>query len=484
MTLDFEALVERVGKLANPTIDGPALLEDPDVVEALVGLPPAKLDAFAYALRRRAGVRRDSVDDVVERARVRESEPGEEPEADSHLAEEAEDLLRDPGLLERFNESVQAGGHVGEERTAQALLLAMVTRVTDSPIHVVVKGASAAGKNHTVRAVTDHLPVDQVKEITDMSPKALQYGGDFAGKVIVLVEQNAGDRAEYPLRVAMSEGKITVMVAEKNPETGRMETREHTVECGCIVSTTTRAALNDENETRVLELTLDESREQTRGIAEAIAKRAACPPSPAESERRERDLAVWRCALGSLEPVDVVIPQAPSLAQAFSFARIRVRRDFPRLLAVVKANAILYQRQRERDGEGRIVANDFDVEVARAICSNLIAGVSPRLRWIYDRLVEAFGMDKVFTPPDAAEVLGHDPSPTRRNLKAMEDAGIAEVVEEGRGRHPSTWKLLGLRPFLSGLEARSDKIAGAVGESACRTDGPDPERQTEMEGIG
>jgi hypothetical protein len=327
--MDFEMLIERV-RAVQDGIEGLAILEDPDAVERLVALAPAQLDTFAREIRKKAGIRRTSIEEVIKRARVRAEEPDVTPETDPALEEEADELLSDPRLLERFTESVQAGGHVGEERTAQALLLAMVTRVTDSPIHVVVKGASAAGKNHTVRAVTDHLPADQVKEITDMSPKALQYGEGFAGKVIVLVEQNAGDRSEYTLRVAMSEGSITVMVAEKNPDSGRMETREHTVECGCIISTTTRTNLNDENETRVLELTLDESPEQTRRIAEAIARHAATPPTSADRERREQDLAVWRCALGKIEPVDVVVPQAPALAEAFPVKRIRSRRDFPR----------------------------------------------------------------------------------------------------------------------------------------------------------
>jgi hypothetical protein len=472
--IDYEGLVERINNLANPVIDGPALLEDPEVLDLLMALPAARVDAIARLLRG-IGIKRASLDEAIGRARLVDPVSEEAP-VDAWVIAAAESLLRDPALPDRFQESVAAGGHVGEERTALALLLAMVTRKTPTPIHAVVKGASASGKNHTVRAVTDHLPPADVKEITDMSPKALQYGADFAGKVIVLVEQDAGDRAEYPLRIAMSEGQITVMVAEKNPDTGRMETREHTVKCGCIISTTTRAALNDENETRVLELTLDESPGQTKRITAAIADRAASPPTPEDLQARERSLTVWRYALGTLAPLEVVVPQARKLAEDFPTGRIRSRRDFPRLVAVAKASALLHQRQRERDHHERLVATDADIETAKKVCAELIKGVSPRLQQLHDRLAERF-KDEVFTPLQAAAELGQDPNPTRKNLRAMEDAGLAEVAEEGKGRIPSKWRLMG----LSDLTVKSEtnvKIAGAVGESRCRSDDPQGERHT------
>ncbi len=470
--MDFAALIDRVDSLPDPAIDGPALLEEPAVVALLHALPPAKLDAFALKLRLRAGVRRGSIDDVLERARQTKTSEDGPPEVDPEVLAEAEELLRDSKILDRFNESVRAGGHVGEERTARALLLAVVTRKTDAPIHVVVKSASAAGKNHTVRAVTDHLPPEDVKEISDMSPKALQYGGDLKGKVVVLVEQNAGDQAEYSIRIAMSEGKLTTWAPSKDPETGQIRTVEYVIEAGCFVSTTTRAALNDENETRVLELTLDESPEQTRRITNELGRRTAFPPTPDERERREQDLMVWRCALGLLEPVEVIVPQAPKLAETFSVSRIRARRDFPRLLAITKASAILHQHQRGRDEHGRVVADEADVAIGKTICSDLIAGISPRLRQLHDRLAERLGIGEIFTPMQAAAALGHDVAPTRRNLKALESAGLSEVVEEGRGRNPSKWKLLSDLSNLSDFSPKSVKSAGAVGETACRTDEP------------
>jgi hypothetical protein len=52
----------------------------------------------------------------------------------------------------------------------------------------------------------------------------------------------------------------------------------------------------------------------------------------------------------------------------------RLRRDFVSLVCLVRAHAILYQAQRERDQQGRIVATvEGDYEPVRALVAALIA---------------------------------------------------------------------------------------------------------------
>lgn len=486
--LDFEALIGRVRVINKEDASaGPRFLEDQGVLALLTRASPAQVDVFRRELKKAAGIRGVSVDEALETHRAR-PEQVEEVEQDPEIAAEAEELLGDPDLLARFTASVRGRGLVGEELAARAVLLASVTRKSRRAIHVVVKSASAGGKNTLVRAVTDHLPPAEVLEISDMTPRALQYlaGKGLKGTVLVLIEQDAGDRAETPIRIAMSEGKLTTLAPSKDPATGEIVTKQYVMEAGCIFSTTTRASLNDENETRVLEITLDESPEQTRRINEEIARRAANPASAQEEAEQARELEVWRVALGLLEPAEVIVADAPRLVGKIPSSRIRARRDFQRLLDLIKGSALLHQRQREWR-KGLVVATDQDVQVALELAAGLIDPVPPRLLSIYNRLLAEFGLE-VFTATEAATTLGYHVRATRKNLHAIADLELAEEVEEGKGRRPSKWKLLARPDPLSALDGSSgsspgdpttetghgDSDGGIALEGLCRPCGPVP----------
>jgi hypothetical protein len=167
-------------------------------------------------------------------------------------------------------------------------------------------------------------------------------------KVVVVAEQEGAERAEYSLRVAMSEGTLTVLVPEKG-EDGRIVTRKHEVPGpACFITTTTRAQVHDENETRVLEVNLDESPEQTQRIIHAQALAATRPRTDQDKALAEQRRSVWRAVLTLVEPLEVVVPQAMIVAQRFPIARVRNRRDFPKVLSLAAAHALLHQHQRQR----------------------------------------------------------------------------------------------------------------------------------------
>jgi hypothetical protein len=85
-----------------------------------------------------------------------------------------------------------------------------------------------------------------------------------------------------------------------------------------------------------------------------------------------------------------IFAQKPSLL-------LRVRRDFPRLLALIRACALLHQFQRERemrDGVEHIIANEDDYAIVREIPGPALAPVwmeaTPRCRKLVE-IAEAFG---------------------------------------------------------------------------------------------
>jgi hypothetical protein len=75
----------------------------------------------------------------------------------------------------------------------------------------------------------------------------------------------------------------------------------------------------------------------------------------------------WSDAIRLLEPAEVIIPYAGRVEIPSS--PIRIRRDARRLVDVVRVVAWLHQHQRERDGEGRILASEEDFATALSLVS-------------------------------------------------------------------------------------------------------------------
>ena len=67
----------------------------------------------------------------------------------------------------------------------------------------------------------------------------------------------------------------------------------------------------------------------------------------------------WREFLLSLEAKPVIVPYADQLAENFPACRVRSRRDFPKLVEMIKTCAYLHQKQREQ-ADGLILASEQD----------------------------------------------------------------------------------------------------------------------------
>jgi len=300
------------------------------------------------------------------------------------LRDEAENLLRTPDLLCRAEDLMERLGLVGEKVNRRLVFLAGVGGLLREPVHLVVKGESSAGKNTLVRLPLRLLPEERVTYVTGLSEQALNYHEGPVKGVLVIEEAGGQKHAEYSLRVAMSEGRVGRMTVNKG-ENGRLSGETLQVEVSAsIVTTTTSAALHAENQTRVFDLWVDESEEQTRRVLEAKARRAAgacdtdCPD----------ELELWRTVLGLLTSREVTIPYADDLADRFPTGAVRARRDFDRVLTLIRVCTLLHQRQREEDGGGRLVADADDYElihpVIQAVLGQSMNGITEKALKLFE----------------------------------------------------------------------------------------------------
>jgi len=431
------------------------LLRAPHFLAALHVCDGVVFDLVINVLRR-AHITKDSirqrVDKFAEQLRpppLQVAGPVSYPE---DVQEEAEALLRDPNLVQRFIDDSASDGLVGEEVTAEVLLYTGVSRNMDSPLNVTIKAASSSGKNWVTDHTLDKFPEGDVKKIEGMTPKALYYLKDetgapsLRGKVVLLTEVHAATEAEYPIRVMQSEKKLTLWVPQKNDE-GVIETVERTVEGpAAFITTTTSAELHDENETRTIELTLDESEKQTRKIIKAMASAAAKSMSPADREAKERRRAIYRCAFSKLEGLNPIIPDAEEFANEFETKRIRARRDFGKLLTIAGARAVLFQKQR-RVENGQVFVTRDDLEIAQNLTRAIFTDVPPRVARSVAKLRDTFWdasttSSRQFTPRDAAAVLGTHHHAANKLLGSLQSYDLVKQVEQAKGNQAGVWEVL------------------------------------------
>lgn len=265
------------------------------------------------------------------------------------------ELLEDPDLLERAARTMDRLGLCGEEHNRKMIFLAGVGGLLHVPIHLVVHGESSAGKNTLVRVPLRLLPQDAVTEVSGLSTHALEYAGDSFEGVLVIHEAEGQQDAEYSVRLAMSEGKVTRLTVNKDSD-GALVGQRVGVEMNCsIITTTTFPSLHRENQTRVYDLHVDESAEQTKRVLKQKAREAA---GASTSDEVDAEVELFREALEELEPASVNVPLAfaAAIAEHFPSNQVRARRDFERSLNLVKACALLHQKQRLKEPDGAIRA--------------------------------------------------------------------------------------------------------------------------------
>lgn len=385
-------------------------------------------------------------------------------------------LASDLRILSRLAKDAVALGVVGEGNLAATVYLVLTSRLLDQQVSLAVKGHSASGKSFVVQAVVKLVPPEAVVTFTGMSEHALVYSDEeYAHRTIVLYEAEAlretaeaktGDQTAYFLRSLLSEGRLEYPVTVKGADgdfTVRTIVKEGPTN---LVLTTTRVQLHGENETRMLSLTTDDTREQTKAVMRALA----------DENRRAVNVERWHQLQRWLAQGErrVTIPYAGTLADRIPPAAVRLRRDFGALLALVRAHALLHRASRERDADGRIIAAIDDYAVVRdlvgpVLAENAAATVSPVMRetvTVVTDLDEAAGEDGAgVTAATAAAYLKVDKSAAYRRLQAAAVAGYVENLEDRRGR-PGRW-----RPTDAPLPSDADLLpcCSAVVASAATT---------------
>jgi hypothetical protein len=401
-----------------------------------------------------------------------------ETEAATREAWEAcRELAKEPDILGRFAAELARSGVAGEEKIAKLLYLAVTSRLLQRPVSVALKGPSSGGKSYLVERVLSFFPRSAYYALTAMSERTLAYSEEpIKHRFLVIYEAAgmSGEFATYLMRSLLSEGRVRYETVEKTSEGMKPRLIERDGPTGLIV-TTTAVKLHPENETRLLSMTVTDTKEQTKAVMAALAE---------EAGKANPDLQAWHALQVWLESAEhrVWIPYAKKLAELIPPVAVRLRRDFQALLTLIQAHAVVHQATRERDAEGRIVATiEEDYVAVRELVADLFSEgievtVPATVRETVDAVkrLRASSNGETVTVTDLTRELKLDRSAVSRRVRNAKDRGYLRDLEENQ-RKPS--RLVSGDDLPDDLEILPDPedVRAGVKERAsdsARLDGP------------
>jgi hypothetical protein len=341
-------------------------------------------------------------------------------------------LAREPDILARFADELRAIGVAGERQAALLLYLAITSRLLPRIVSVAVKGPSAGGKSFLVKQVLNHFPPSAYYLLSGMSEHALVYDEtSLVHRMIVIYEAAgmAGDLQTYLMRSLLSEDHIRYVTVEKTKEGIRPKVIDRPGPTG-LITTTTAVRLHPENETRLLSITVNDSPAQTHAVLLAYA----------DGRDASGDVEPWHELQEWLAggPTDVRVPYARTLAEAIPPVAVRLRRDFPTVLSLIRAHALLHRATREIDN-GVLVATIADYAAVRELVADIVSDAVGMT--VTEAVREAVGAVGDLTLAGgetsvtklAARIRIDKASASRRVRTAIE-SGYLQNLEDRRGR--------------------------------------------------
>lgn len=377
----------------------------------------------------------------------------------SVLFDQCGDLVTRPSILDELEREIRNHGFAGPTSIPKLIYLALLTGMLERPVSVVIKGPSGSGKSFSLDAAMKFVPPAAYERFEGMSEKALVYlkGLNLKHRHLIIGEASgmADGEGRTLLRQLLSEGRVryaTVQSTDKGLVGSELPVLEGPTG---LIMTTTATGLHPEDESRMLSVTMPES---PALITEALIAQAL----GTGKKELKIDTARWHALFEFVRsgPRKVDIPYAKEIARHLPTTHDRIKRDFPQVLSLISAHALLHSYSRDRVDPDTILANADDYAVVRALVDDplsqgLTVAVSDGIRLVVEG-VENLGGSKrdIFSDGETvsqvrlAEHLGRDQSVISRNVTKAIEQGYLRNENPGQGREAQL--VLGERKLPSG----------------------------------
>ncbi|MCK7503055.1 MAG: hypothetical protein MZV70_02425 [Desulfobacterales bacterium] len=224
-------------------------------------------------------------DEVKKEAASKQSQPTK-PTIDPAVQSMADAIAKDPALIKKRIDVVNASGVVGERNVVAMYFAALDSRLlpedTASPNALAIKNAGhhGSGKSYTLKRCLELYPPAGYHLITSGSAKSLYYLSEgLKHRALIVTEafqfqaNNAADSEfVYVVRSLLSEGRVSYQVPQKDDD-GKFVTVEKRLDGPTsFLTTTVIDKLEPQLEDRLFTVHPDESMQQTRAIMSMTAR--------------------------------------------------------------------------------------------------------------------------------------------------------------------------------------------------------------------
>jgi hypothetical protein len=356
-------------------------------------------------------------------------------------------------------------------------LLAM--RPGAMPVHLLLTGPPSAGKSYTVQTNLKLFPPEAFHIVDAGSPRTLIYDqADLRHRAVIFGEADslpAGEDnpAASAIRNLLQDHQLRYSVTVRDPDTGNFTVREVAKPGPTVLVTTAIRRLGAQLDSRVFTLDIPDDHTQLQHALQtqaAIELHGCAEPDVA--------LIAYQGYLQAQVPWDVCVPFVGALSDAIAHAvaPARILRDFSRLPSLIKTVTVLRQAHRQRDDQGRLVAEitDYTViyDLVGAMYETSVAGASTPVREAVTAVETLAGHEPQPVSVTAlATALGIDKMAASRRVKTAIHHGWLVNAEEKRGK-PAKLTLGEPLPERTGLPTPEALADGAESARA----GADPAR--------
>ena len=442
-------------------------LYDDRQVEKAAAYAAPKLKLSAEAIAEDISAMTDAIDLHREQLRTAREKKNTTTPLTPKAEQKARSILEGKNLLENLNDMIGKSGVVGEEKNRQLLFMIALSHKFKRPLHAIVQAASGSGKTHLIHAITDLMPPEKVKRLTRVSDKSFYNYGEYdLVNTLIVIEDYDGmnEDAEFALRELQSNDELISSVSAKLDGSEQIRSGERKVRGPvATIIATTHGQLYEDNMSRVLLLSIDESDEQTDRIVKRLCDIAAGIIDEEEEQRIQKQV---RDIVSLIKPVKVINPHAHRVTlPAYVNDRRRLSAIFEMFITHMTR---LHQYQRSTDDKGRYITTTEDIRHAINIMFDAIVlkvdELDGSLRTFYEKLKRYIkSKEQTFTQREIRQKLRISKSQLQRFLKDLVE--LEYISMTGRQQHRTYTYQINYWDDIEALRKRiKDDLYGQLAE--------------------
>jgi len=272
------------------------------------------------------------------------------------------EFLKQPHLINAFNNLIQNAGIIGEENNRLLLFIIASSYKMPDTLHALIQGSSGSGKTRLLKIISHLMPDEDVKRYTRVTDNSF-YNQDeyfFVNKLLCFEDMDGlKEDAQLAVRELQS-NEILITSTSVKDSNGSIKGGERTVR-GPISSLacTTKGETYEDNISRCFLVAVDESLEQTMRIINYQNELSAGLID--KKNQAETTIFVQNC-IRLLKSYEVINPYANKIKLPQNAHKIRRLNELYQ--SFVKQITLLNQYQRKTDKQGRLITEKEDLQTA------------------------------------------------------------------------------------------------------------------------